>query len=50
LGFLYYAVELLRRPSDKELPMKTFGFSINYLMILFVVLLVDHYYPISLLK
>ena len=43
IGFLYYAVELLRRPEDKELPMKTFGFSINYLMILFVVLLVDHY-------
>lgn len=49
LGFLYYAVELLRHPDDKELPMKTFGYSINYLMILFVVLLVDHYYPISLL-
>ena len=48
IGFLYYAVELLRRPDDKSLPMKTFGFSINYLMILFVVLLVDHYYPIFL--
>ncbi|MGK0270269.1 MAG: protoheme IX farnesyltransferase [Cocleimonas sp.] len=48
IGFLYYAIELLRRPEDKELPMKTFGFSINYLMILFVVLLVDHYYPIFL--
>ena len=48
IGFLYYAVEMLRRPEDKELPMKTFGFSINYLMILFVVLLVDHYYPIFL--
>ena len=46
IGFLYYAIELLRRPEDKALPMKTFGFSINYLMILFVVLLVDHYYPI----
>ena len=48
IGFLYYAVELLRRPEDKSLPMKTFGYSINYLMILFVVLLVDHYYPIFL--
>ena len=48
IGFLYYAVEMLRRPDDKELPMKTFGFSINYLMILFVVLLVDHYYLIFL--
>ena len=46
IGFIYYAVEMLRKPEDKELPMKTFGFSINYLMILFVVLLVDHYYPI----
>ena len=46
--FLYYAIELLRKPEDKALPMKTFGYSINYLMILFVVLLVDHYYPIQL--
>lgn len=46
IGFLYYAVELLRKTEDKQLPMKTFGYSINYLMILFVVLLADHYYPI----
>lgn len=46
IGFIYYAVQMLRKPDDKELPMKTFGFSINHLMILFVVLLVDHYYPI----
>lgn len=48
IGYMYYSVEMLRRPEDKTLPMKSFGFSINYLMILFVVLLVDHYYPISL--
>jgi len=48
IGYLYYSVEMLRRPDDKTLPMKSFGFSINYLMILFVVLLVDHYYPIFL--
>jgi len=47
IGYLYYSVEMLRRPEDKTLPMKSFGFSINYLMILFVVLLVDHYYPIG---
>ncbi len=47
-GFLYYAIQLLRLPEDKRLPMKTFGYSINYLMILFVVLLVDHYYLIRL--
>lgn len=45
-GFIYYAIAMLRKPDNIELPMKTFGFSINYLMILFVVLLVDHYYPI----
>jgi len=43
-GFLYYAIQLLRQPENERLPMKTFGYSINYLMILFVVLLVDHYY------
>ena len=48
IGYMYYSIEMLRRPEDKTLPMKSFGFSINYLMILFVVLLVDHYYPIFL--
>ncbi len=48
LGFLYFAVQMLRLPEDKQLPMKTFGYSINYLMILFVILLIDHYYLIRL--
>lgn len=47
-GFLYFAVQLLRQPENKSLPMRTFGYSINYLMILFVILLVDHYFPLSL--
>lgn len=47
-GFLYYAIQMIRHPDDMELPMKTFGFSINYLMILFVILLVDHYFPLNL--
>ncbi|MEM7255512.1 MAG: heme o synthase [Pseudomonadota bacterium] len=43
-GFLYYAVALLL--SDRrDLPMKTFGYSIWYLMGLFAVLLLDHYVP-----
>ena len=48
IGFLYYAVEMLRKPNDEKLPMKTFGYSINYLMVLFVILLVDHYFPLHL--
>ncbi|RVU84086.1 protoheme IX farnesyltransferase [Leucothrix sargassi] len=48
IGFLYYAVEMLRKPDNKKLPMKTFGYSINYLMVLFVILLVDHYFPLHL--
>lgn len=48
IGYLYYSIEMLRRPEDKSLPMKSFGYSINYLMILFVVLLIDHYIPIFL--
>ncbi len=47
-GFLYFAIQLLRQPDNKELPMRTFGYSINYLMLLFVLLLVDHYIPIHL--
>jgi len=48
IGFLYFAVQMLRLPEDKQLPMKTFGYSINYLMVLFIVLLIDHYYLIRL--
>lgn len=45
--FLYYAIQLMRYPEDDQrLPMKTFGFSIVYLMGLFAFLLVDHYVPI----
>jgi protoheme IX farnesyltransferase len=44
-GFLYYAVAM--KVSDRvDLPMKTFGYSITYLMILFAFLLVDHYLPL----
>ena len=45
--FLAYAIQL-RKDSGLELPMVVFRFSINYLMILFVALLVDHYYIIRL--
>ena len=41
--FLHYAV-LLKRDEGVELPMKVFRFSINYLMILFAALLIDHYF------
>lgn len=43
-GFLYYAVALYRR-KEPRLAMKTFGYSIWYLMGLFMFLLVDHYIP-----
>ena len=47
LGFLYYAIQLMRYPEDDErLPMKTFGYSILYLMALFAFLLIDHYIPL----
>ncbi|HPE79315.1 MAG: heme o synthase [Gammaproteobacteria bacterium] len=44
LGFLYYAVRLYRDDDDR-MPMRTFGYSIVYLMALFALLLVDHYVP-----
>ena len=43
-GFLYYAWRLYRH-RDRSLPMRTFGYSIFYLMGLFTFLLVDHYLP-----
>ncbi len=42
LGFLYYAIRLLR-PPDEFFPMRVFNYSIVYLMALFAFLLVDHY-------
>ena len=42
IGFLWYALRMLSS-KDEKLPMQTFGYSIIYLMLLFVFLLVDHY-------
>jgi len=42
-GFLYYAWRLYRRYSD-ALARKTFRYSIQYLTLLFALLLIDHYY------
>jgi protoheme IX farnesyltransferase len=47
IGFLYWAVTLLRA-KDPRAPIETFRYSILYLMLLFVALLVDHYLPIGL--
>jgi protoheme IX farnesyltransferase len=44
-GFLYYAI-LLMKGNDESVAMKTFGYSIWYLMAMFTVLLVDHYMPL----
>ena len=47
LGFLWYALRLLGS-SDERLPMQTFGYSVVYLMVLFVFLLADHFLLIAL--
>jgi protoheme IX farnesyltransferase len=44
-GFLYYALRLKLAPRP-GLGMKTFGYSIIYLMALFSLLLADHYLPL----
>ncbi|MCB1615772.1 MAG: heme o synthase [Pseudomonadales bacterium] len=49
LGFVFmaYAIKLKYFPESST-PMKTFGFSITYLFLLFIALLVDHYFLIYL--
>lgn len=42
LGFLYWSIVLLRGNNPKA-PMETFKYSIIYLMVIFIVMLVDHY-------
>lgn len=43
-GFLYYSIAT-HRAVDDRMPIKTFGYSIFYLMGLFAFLLIDHYIP-----
>ena len=44
-GFLYYSIAV-HKAEDEKMPIKTFGYSIFYLMALFAFLLVDHYIPL----
>lgn len=48
-GFMWYALRMMRS-KDILLPMHTFAFSITYLMVLFIFLLVDHYVITSILQ
>ncbi len=41
--YLYYSVQMWRRPDILDLPLRSFKFSITYLGLLFAALLVDHY-------
>jgi heme o synthase len=45
-GFLYWAIVLVRNRNPRA-PIETFRYSIVYLMVLFVVLLADHYLLVS---
>ena len=42
VGFMWYALRMMRS-KDILLPMHTFTYSITYLLVLFIFLLVDHY-------
>ena len=42
LVFLYWSIEIIRGKNDKA-PMETFKYSITYLLVLFVVMLLDHW-------
>ena len=43
--YLYYAIAI-RDQEREDIPMKSFWFSITYLMMIFVFLIVDHYLPL----
>jgi len=47
LFFIYLAI-LMMRTKDNKTAMKTFGFSIVYITVLFAVLLFDHYFLLTL--
>jgi protoheme IX farnesyltransferase len=44
--FVRHALALRRPDAPPQLPMKVFRYSINYLMLLFAALLLDHYLPL----
>ena len=44
--FLYYAIKM-QSGKDETIPIRTFAYSIIYLMLLFALLLIDHYLPAS---
>ena len=44
--FLYYAIRL-KLDESPRLPMRVFRYSINYLMLLFAALLLDHYFIVT---
>jgi protoheme IX farnesyltransferase len=44
--FTRHAIALRRPDAPVELPMRVFKYSINYLMLLFAALLIDHYVPL----
>ncbi|MFT5450704.1 MAG: protoheme IX farnesyltransferase [Enterobacterales bacterium] len=48
LGGMFLRMTILLKFDDEnKIAMKTFGFSITYLMLLFLVMLVDHYLPLN---
>ncbi|MDI1230672.1 MAG: heme o synthase [Methylobacter sp.] len=47
LGFIYYAILMMRRKDDKT-AMQTFFYSLMYLTGVFIALLVDHYFKLTL--
>lgn len=46
LGFIYYALQLMYN-KDHKTAMKTFFYSINYLIVMFFALLLDHYFLLT---
>ena len=46
VGYLYWGVRLMVSKDEKD-PMRSFGYSIWYLLALFVALLVDHYWSLA---
>ncbi len=43
VGFMAHAIKICREPENPKIAFSTFMYSVNYLMILFMSLLVDHY-------
>lgn len=50
IGFIIYAINICKNTQDTKIALSTFVYSINYLIILFIALIIDHYLQFNIIN